>query len=61
MPRSLLEFHHAMPELEIVPHPVFPMPFKGPGWWRRPSNVQLVAMEFTKYLIARLRTFISFS
>ncbi len=61
MPRSLLEFHHAMPELEIVPHPVFPAPFKGPGWWQRPSNAQLVAVEFTKYLIARLRTFVSFS
>ena len=59
MPRSLLEFNHAMPELEIVPHPVFPAPFKGSNWWRRPSNAQLVAIEFTKYLIARLRTFVS--
>ena len=28
MPRSLIEFRHAMPDIEIVPHPVFPKTFK---------------------------------
>lgn len=60
MPRSLLEFRHAMHDLEIVPHPVFPAQFKTSNWWHRPSNAQLVAMEFTKYLVARLRTFLFF-
>ncbi len=53
MPRSLFEFHRAMPGLRIVPHPVFPPRFKGDEWWAWPGTATLLAREFTKYLIAR--------
>ncbi|MFD2233613.1 YdcF family protein [Phaeospirillum tilakii] len=55
MPRALLEFHRAMPEREIVPHPVFPVAFKRDQWWRWPGTVHLLAIEYSKYLGARLR------
>jgi histidinol-phosphate phosphatase family protein len=55
LPRSLLEFHRAMPEAEIVPHPVFPASVQGSGWWRRPASLWVVGEEYTKYLAARLR------
>ena len=56
MPRSLLEFRHAMPDIEIVPHPVFPENFKQDEWWLWPGSASLVASEYSKYLIALLRT-----
>ena len=55
MPRSLLEFRHAMPEIEIVPHPVFPENFKQHDWWRWPGSASLIVREYSKYLVARLR------
>lgn len=55
MPRSLLEFHAAMPGLEIVPHPVFPPHVKQSRWYAFPGTAALLAGEYTKFLVARLR------
>jgi uncharacterized SAM-binding protein YcdF (DUF218 family) len=53
MPRSLVEFHRAMPNVRIVPHPVFPPRFKGSRWWLWPGTAALLSSEFVKYTIAR--------
>lgn len=55
MPRSLLEFHHAMPQVRIVPHPVFPDAVKSREWWRWPGTAALLATEYSKYLAAIVR------
>jgi uncharacterized SAM-binding protein YcdF (DUF218 family) len=55
MPRSLLEFRYAMPEIEILPHPVFTKSFKQADWWRWPGSASLLASEYNKYLVAWLR------
>lgn len=52
MPRSLIEFHHAMPLIQIVPHPVYPPQFKHEQWWLWPGTAALLASEFNKYMIA---------
>ena len=54
MPRGLLEFRRAMPEIEIVPHPVFSPRFKQEDWWRWPGSASLLATEYSKYLLAFL-------
>lgn len=54
MPRSLLEFHRAMPEARIIPHPVFPESVREEQWWLRPGMIALLAGEFHKYLWAWL-------
>jgi uncharacterized SAM-binding protein YcdF (DUF218 family) len=54
MRRSLLEFHAAMPEVEIVPHAVFPAHVKE-DWWRWPGTASLIAREYTKYLLTWAR------
>ena len=59
MPRSLLEFARAMPQIRIVPHPVFPDIVA--GWWRRPSGVELYAEEYVKYLAALARPYVPFA
>ena len=50
MPRSLLELHTAMPEIQIIPHPVFPANVKT-DWWRWPGTASLIAREYTKFAI----------
>lgn len=55
MPRSLVEFRSAMPGIRIVPHPVYPPQFMIEAWWRWPGTAMLLASEYSKYLLARLR------
>lgn len=55
MPRSLVEFRRAMPNITIIPNPVFPPLFKRDDWWLWPGSAALLASEFSKYLVACLR------
>ncbi|HVI51980.1 MAG TPA: YdcF family protein [Candidatus Sulfotelmatobacter sp.] len=58
MERSLLEFRYAMPDVTIVPHPVFPHKVKLSQWWLWPGTAHLIAAEYTKFLGAHLRHWI---
>jgi len=55
MPRSLLELRRVMPDIEIVPHPVFTETFKREDWWLWPGSSTLLVTEYTKYLVALAR------
>jgi uncharacterized SAM-binding protein YcdF (DUF218 family) len=55
MPRSLIEFRHAMPNVYIVPHAVFPPQFKRDEWWQWPGTAQLILIEYLKFLAATIR------
>jgi len=52
MPRALVLFHRTMPDITIVPHPVFPDSVRIGAWWRHPRTLVLLADEYTKYLIS---------
>jgi uncharacterized SAM-binding protein YcdF (DUF218 family) len=58
MRRSLLEFDRAMPEIEIIPHPVFPDQVAPEHWWARRETAALVVTEYDKYLASLARPFI---
>ncbi|OUS12167.1 hypothetical protein A9Q97_06540 [Rhodospirillales bacterium 47_12_T64] len=55
MPRSLLEFRHAMPNITIYPHPVFPEHVKQKDWWLWPGSMTLILSEYVKFLLAQVR------
>ncbi|MEQ9488907.1 MAG: YdcF family protein [Alphaproteobacteria bacterium] len=55
MPRSLVEFQAAMPDVEIIAHPVFPDHVKSSSWYRYPGTALLLAGEYTKTLLAFIR------
>ena len=55
MPRSLLEFREALPEVEIRPHPVSPATVHLDDWWLWPGTAQLIFIEYNKFLVAYLR------
>lgn len=59
MRRSLLEFRQALPETEIVAHPVVPASVRLDAWWRWPGTLRLLAGEYTKYLAAACRAVLS--
>lgn len=61
MPRSLIEFQSAMTDIDIFVHPVFPAHVKLDDWWRWPGTAGLIFGEYSKYLVARLRHFLSLS
>lgn len=52
MRRSLLEFRRIMPDMRIVPHPVFPTGFRLAEWQRWPNTMSLLVSEYSKYLVA---------
>lgn len=55
MPRSLLEFRHALPsEITVIPHPVFPAGFYAENWWRWRGSARLAISEYNKYILARV-------
>lgn len=54
MRRSLSEFRAAMPDVTLVSHPVFPASVRA-DWWRAPGTANLIAVEYTKYLLSSLR------
>jgi uncharacterized SAM-binding protein YcdF (DUF218 family) len=55
MPRSLLEFDHVMPGIDIIAHPVFPEHVKVERWWAWPGTMGLIAREYNKFILAWLR------
>ncbi len=55
MPRSLLEFRHAMPEAVVIPHPVFPEDVKIKTWWQWPGTAALIVSEYNKFLLSWIR------
>lgn len=59
MNRSLLEFRRMMPDIELVPNPVFPPEVQEPYWFLRPGTVYLLGNEYHKYLVAMGRAEIS--
>jgi uncharacterized SAM-binding protein YcdF (DUF218 family) len=58
MPRSLLEFDRAMPEIDIAAHPVFPDQVKQEHWWTWRGTAALLVSEYVKYLGALSRPFV---
>lgn len=58
MPRTLAEFAHAMPDIRLVAHPVVTEHIDTAGWWNRWSAIKILAPEYAKYLVARLRSLV---
>lgn len=54
MPRSLAEFRRALPDVKVVPHPVFSSGVAKTAWWQRPAAIALVLSEYNKYLLSSL-------
>jgi len=59
MPRSLLEFHAAMPDVTLTPLAVYPHNVHLEDWWHWPGTIRLLIGEYSKYLATHMRILIS--
>ncbi len=59
MPRSLAELARAMPNTELVPHPVAPDVLRRKAWWLDSTAARLLASEYVKFLPAAARLAVS--
>lgn len=50
MPRSLNEFHAAMPHIRLDPYPVDPVGIDLTQWWLHPHTIRVLQEEYAKYL-----------
>lgn len=55
MPRSLAELARAMPDVDLVPHPVAPDGLRRKVWWLDTATARLLAAEYAKFLPAAAR------
>ncbi len=55
MPRSITEFALAMPNVEVIPHPVVPRGFPEQAWWLHAATARVLLAEYIKFLPAALR------
>ena len=58
MPRGLIELRRAMPDVLLVPYPVFSESVRLDAWWRSPGTARVIAREATKYWFAVSRSVI---
>lgn len=54
MPRALLVFSRAMPNVDIYQWPVTPPDLTLQSWWRNPPIVRLLVREYAKYMVTKL-------
>ncbi|WFU42278.1 YdcF family protein [Bradyrhizobium sp. CB82] len=55
MPRTLVEFSHAMPEIALIPFAVVGDKWREEPWWTSSSTLRLLLSEYVKYVAAELR------
>jgi len=58
MPRSLVDFRRAMPDVAIIPHPVFSDQVTQARWWSRHGTASLLISEYAKYLASLFLPFV---
>jgi uncharacterized SAM-binding protein YcdF (DUF218 family) len=50
MPRSLAELRRALPDAELIPHPVRPRNLNVEDWWTDPRAFSLLLSEYVKFV-----------
>jgi uncharacterized SAM-binding protein YcdF (DUF218 family) len=55
MPRALLQLETVLPGSVVVPHPIVPAGFDPAKWWSSRESRNVLAGEYVKYLLARVR------
>jgi uncharacterized SAM-binding protein YcdF (DUF218 family) len=55
MPRSVMELRTVLPQIELVPYPVFPDRVRLDEWWSDPETTGVLAGEYLKYVGSAVR------
>lgn len=57
MPRSLMQLKYLLPQVTIIPHPVFPFGQER-YWWSDVGAIQIILSEYHKFLLGYMRILI---
>ena len=55
MPRAIVEFSHAMPDVVLIPYAVVGERWRDEAWWANSTTMRLVLSEYFKYVAAEVR------
>jgi len=55
IPRSLVEFQNALPQINLIAYPVVVNSIPVSQWWTNRGTALLLMFEYVKYLAARIR------
>ncbi len=55
LPRALLEIHHHIPNLTVIPHAVFPKQFNESTYWVHTKYAWQLFLEYHKFLVVYLK------
>jgi uncharacterized SAM-binding protein YcdF (DUF218 family) len=55
MPRAMVELHHQLPDVVLIPYPVISEHMKNESWWANGDTVRLLTGEYFKFLFALAR------
>jgi uncharacterized SAM-binding protein YcdF (DUF218 family) len=55
MPRAIVEFSHAMPDVVLIPYAVVGEKWRDEPWWASSTTMRLVLSEYFKYVAAEVR------
>src|ERR1700674_3199743 len=55
MPRAIVEFSHAMPDIALIPFAVVGDKWRDEPWWTNGATVRLLLSEYVKYVAAEVR------
>src|SRR5919198_332133 len=55
MPRAIVEFSHAMPDVELIPFAVVGDKWREEPWWTSSGTLRLLLSEYVKYVAAVVR------
>ncbi|HYW63975.1 MAG TPA: YdcF family protein [Bradyrhizobium sp.] len=55
MPRAIVEFSHAMPDIELIPFSVIGEKWRDEPWWTSGATLRLLLSEYAKYVAAEVR------
>src|SRR6202030_458022 len=59
MPRAIVEFSHAMPDIALIPYAVVGDKWRDEPWWSNGATLRLVLSEYAKYVAAKVRVLLA--
>ena len=61
MPRAMFVLGHELPDVALEPYGVVSDKVHIEAWWENPETARLLLLEYLKYIVARLRFWLSWS
>jgi uncharacterized SAM-binding protein YcdF (DUF218 family) len=61
MPRAIAELAHELPDVTLLPYPVISDKLRVETWWETPETARLLFWEYVKYIVAKVRIWMSLS